>query len=76
MELASPTIEDGFKDCVNQGAEFITVQPFMLSPGRHSTSDIPNMVKDISKKYPSINYKMQPHFGTHHKIAEIILESL
>ena len=74
MELADPTIEDGINQCINQGATSIVVQPFMLSPGRHSVSDIPNMVKDIAKKHPNISITLGKHFGTHQKIAEIILE--
>ena len=40
MELASPTIEDGINECIKKGATHIIAQPFMLSPGRHSTKDI------------------------------------
>ena len=74
MELADPTIEDGINECIVKGATSITVQPFMLSPGRHSVSDIPNMVKAIAKKHPTVSISVSPHFGPHKKIAELILE--
>ena len=48
MELAETYILDGFKSCVEQGATYITVIPFMLSPGRHSTQDIPNLCQEAS----------------------------
>ena len=51
-------------------------QPFMLSPGRHSTSDIPELVKEAAKQYPNIEYEIRPHFGQHYKVAEIITESI
>ena len=76
MEIAPPTIEDGFKACVEAGAEIVIAQPFMLSPGRHSTSDIPELVKEAAKQYPNIEYEIRPHFGQHYKIAEIITESI
>ena len=74
MELASPTIAEGIKTCVNQGATHITAQPFMLSPGRHSTSDIPNLVQEAAKKYPTLTVKTSNHLGIDTKLAELILE--
>ena len=51
MELADPDIATGFKNCVEAGATDVTVFPYMLSPGRHSTSDIPRMVADVARRY-------------------------
>src|SRR2546426_9564082 len=44
MELAEPTIQQGFDACVAAGADELIVHPYFLSPGRHSRSDIPRMV--------------------------------
>ena len=44
MELAEPSIDQGFADCVEAGADEVIAFPYMLSPGRHSTRDIPRMV--------------------------------
>ena len=74
MELASPDIEDGIKECVNRGATHIIAQPFMLSPGRHSTRDIPNLVKEAAKNYPEIKIETSGHFGLHPKIVDILLD--
>ena len=35
MELAEPSIEQGFARCVERGASMVVVHPFMLAPGRH-----------------------------------------
>ncbi len=74
MELAEPTIEEGIHACVQRGATEIVVQPYMLSPGRHSTSDIPRMVKEISEQYLNISIRVSSHLGVHTKIAEVLLE--
>ena len=74
MELASPTIEDGINECIKKGATHIIAQPFMLSPGRHSTKDIPNIVNEVAKKHPSITIETSSHFGLHSNIADIILD--
>ena len=74
MELADPTIADGIQTCIHQGATHIKVQPFMLSPGRHTTEDIPDMVHDIAKNHPNTVIEMGTHLGVHPKLASLILE--
>jgi sirohydrochlorin ferrochelatase len=74
MELATPDIATGFASCVEAGATDVTVFPYMLSPGRHSTSDIPRMVADVARKYPQVTFSVTPAFGLHEKLAEVVLE--
>jgi len=73
MELADPTIADGFTSCVESGATDVTVFPYMLSPGKHSTVDIPRMVSEVAASYPYVRYSVTPAFGVHEKLGELIL---
>ena len=74
MELAEPSIEAGFKSCVDAGATDVIVFPYMLSPGRHSTSDIPRMVGEAAVSFPGASFSVTPAFGVHEKLGEIILD--
>lgn len=74
MELCNPTIEDAFYLAASKGATEIIVHPYFLAPGRHSKTDIPNMVKEAASKYPNIKYKITEPLGIHDKILEVILE--
>jgi sirohydrochlorin ferrochelatase len=74
MELADPDIAAGFSGCVQSGATDITVFPYMLSPGRHSTADIPRMVGNVAKAFPNVSFNVTPAFGLHEKLAEVVLE--
>lgn len=74
MELAEPNIAAGFTSCVEAGATDVTVFPYMLSPGRHSTSDIPRMVADVARRFPQVSFSVTPAFGLHEKLAEVVLE--
>lgn len=73
MELAPPTIAEAFASCVAEGAGEIVVFPYMLSPGRHSTSDIPRMVAAAAKDHPSVTFSVTEAFGVHEKLAEVVL---
>ena len=74
MELAEPSIEAGVRACIGAGATELIVFPYMLSPGKHSTGDIPRMVSDAMRGFPPINVRVTSAFGVHEKLAELILE--
>ena len=74
MELAEPDIAQGFTDCVRAGATEVTVFPYMLSPGRHSTTDIPRIVSRTAEKFPDVTFSVTPAFGVHEKLGELILD--
>jgi sirohydrochlorin ferrochelatase len=73
MELAEPTIEQGFDACVRDGAEEVVVSQYFLSPGRHSTQDIPRLVSEAASRHPGVLYRVSEPLGLHQKIAEAVL---
>ncbi len=74
MELVEPTIEQGFAACVREGATAVVVHPYFLSPGRHSTTDIPRMVAEAAQGFPGVEYCVTAPLGVHEKIGEVVLE--
>ena len=74
MELAEPSIEQGFEACVNAGATQVVAFPYMLSPGKHSTRDIPRMVAQVAARFPHVSYNVTPAFGVNERLAEAVLE--
>jgi sirohydrochlorin ferrochelatase len=74
MELAEPTIEQGVQTCIQEGATEIIVHPYMLSPGRHATQDIPQMVREAAKDFPNMTITTTAPLGLHEKLADIVLE--
>jgi sirohydrochlorin ferrochelatase len=73
MELAEPTIAQGFANCVEAGATDVVVFPYMLSPGRHSTTDVPRIVREAAANYPGVTFSVTPAFGIEEKLGEIVL---
>lgn len=74
MELAEPLIPAGVDSCVAAGATELIVFPYMLSPGKHSTRDIPRMVGEAAQRYANVRVRVTEAFGVHSKLAEVILE--
>ena len=74
MELAKPSIAAGFRRCVEDGATEVVAFPYMLSPGKHSTRDIPRLVAEAAATHPGVAYRVTEAFGLHEKLAEVVLE--
>jgi sirohydrochlorin ferrochelatase len=73
MEIAAPSIADAFASCVRLGATRVVVHPYFLSPGRHSTTDIPRMVAQAAGHYPHVAYHVTQPLGLDEKIAQVIM---
>lgn len=73
MELAEPSIARGFADCVEAGADEVVAFPYMLSPGKHSTRDIPRLIREAAAPYPGVRFRVTPAFGVHEMLAAVVL---
>jgi sirohydrochlorin ferrochelatase len=73
MELAEPTIAQGIASCIEAGAREVIVFPYMLSPGRHSTSDIPRMVNEVAMHHVGVRFSVTEPFGIDEKLGQVIL---
>ena len=74
MELCEPSIAAGVRNCIEAGATELIVFQYMLSPGKHSTGDIPRMVAAAAEEFPELDVRVTNAFGVHEKLAELILE--
>ena len=73
MEIAAPSIEDGVDACVDAGAREIVVCPYMLAPGRHSTTDIPRLVEEAVRKHNGVKARVTEPLGLDRRLAEVVL---
>jgi sirohydrochlorin ferrochelatase len=74
MELCEPSISSGVRNCMSAGATELIVFPYMLSPGKHSTGDIPRMIAAAAASYPALEVRVTNAFGVHERLAELILQ--
>ena len=63
MELAEPTLRQAYARCVQRGAGDIIVCPLFLSPGKHMTTDIPQMVRDAAREFAGTTCRVANPLG-------------
>lgn len=73
MELAEPTIAQGFAECLARGADEIVAVPYMLAPGRHVTYDIPRLVAEAADAHPGVPFHVASALGVDAGLARVVL---
>ncbi len=76
MELCDPTIEQAFDRCVGQGATLVIIHPYFLSPGRHSTTDIPTLAAAAAARHRGVKFHVTQPLGLDDKIAAVMVERI
>ncbi|WP_338754495.1 sirohydrochlorin chelatase [Bacillus sp. FJAT-52991] len=76
LELAEPTIEQGFARCVEQGATEIIVFPFLLLAAGHAKKDIPLELTRVHSRFPHIHVHYAEPLGVHEAIVDILIERM
>ncbi len=76
LEIEHPSIPEGLEICINQGANDIAVLLNFLNSGRHVNNDIPEIVAQVSKKYPQVKISISNPVGQHPKIGDLFIDLL
>jgi precorrin isomerase len=76
MSLMRPHFEETFKRVVTQGAKTILVLPYFLNEGVHIKLDIPLMMQDIGKHYPSIRLVMGMPLGFDRLLVDLVAKRI
>lgn len=76
LELASPTIEEAFINCVQKGATKIIALPVLLLTAVHAKVDIPNELARLSALFPGIELEYGRPIGVHRKMIDTLIERI
>jgi sirohydrochlorin ferrochelatase len=71
LEIARPTILEGFQRLVARGIERVTVMPLLLFAAAHARRDIPAAVERARAAHPEWEIRLAPHLGCHPALVEL-----
>ncbi|HEY8431090.1 MAG TPA: CbiX/SirB N-terminal domain-containing protein [Sandaracinaceae bacterium] len=72
LELAPPTIAEGFDACVAAGANEVVVVPVFLAPGRHASEDVPRLAREAAERL-GVAWRVADVLGADPLLAELVL---
>jgi sirohydrochlorin cobaltochelatase len=70
LEFARPTIEEGLRTLIEQGARRITAVPGMLMAAGHAKNDIPSELNDFQAANPAIDITYGTELGLHARMLQ------
>lgn len=76
LELAYPTIEQGFEACIEQGATRIAIVPLLLLTAAHAKHDIPEEIHKVYERYPQVEVLYGEPFGVDERVVDILVERI
>ena len=76
LELAEPTIPQGARTCLDQGARVVLMLPFFLSAGAHVAGDLERYRSELSEEFPHVSFRLCPPLGLHPLIVDVVFDRL
>jgi sirohydrochlorin cobaltochelatase len=80
LELSTPDLPSTVSTLAAAGATSISIIPMFLGVGRHAREDLPQIVAELRRNFPSLHFSLAPAVGENTKLvqllADIALESL
>lgn len=76
LELSEPSIEEGFRNCIEKGATTVYIIPVLLLTAAHAKKDIPEILEKLSIEYPDVHIKYGKPIGVHPQMVEIVADKI
>jgi len=74
LELAEPSIPDGLRAAIREGATQLTVVPYFLSAGRHVVTDIPAEIEIVRREFPDADIVLTTYVGAASEMTGLLLQ--
>jgi sirohydrochlorin ferrochelatase len=76
LEVVEPTIPQGARRCVEQGATRVSILPYFLSAGAHVVEDLERIRADLALEFPDVQFALCRPLALHPLLIEIVVERL
>ena len=76
LEIADPTIPEGARRCIEQGACQILMLPYFLSAGAHVVNDLQRHQRELASEFPNVSIELCRPLGLHPLLIEVVLQRL
>ncbi|HEV8070539.1 MAG TPA: CbiX/SirB N-terminal domain-containing protein [Planctomycetaceae bacterium] len=76
LEVVEPTIPQGARRCVEQGATRVSFLPYFLSAGAHVVEDLERIRADLALEFPAVRFVLCRPLSLHPLLIEIVVDRL
>lgn len=65
LELTDPDLNTALTELVGVGMQHIRIVPMFLGTGKHAREDLPQLVRQLRERHPSIDIELLGPIGEH-----------
>ena len=76
LELAAPSVGEALDALAAAGGREVFLHPFFLSPGRHTSEDLPALIREACKRNPGLTVHLTPPLGVGEGMIAVVLEQI
>jgi sirohydrochlorin ferrochelatase len=73
LEIADPTIPEGARRCIEQGACRVLMLPYFLSAGAHVVNDLKRHQRELASAFPEVSIELCRPLQLHPLLIEVVL---
>lgn len=74
LEIARPTIGEAYASLVAAGCERIVVHPYFLYPGAHTTTDIPEALRQAAAAHGELPWVLTEPLNLDPRIVDVVAD--
>lgn len=74
LEVARPTIGEGYAELVAAGCDHVVVHPYFLYPGSHTATDIPAALDEARRVAPGVGWTITAPLDLDERIVDVVLD--
>lgn len=74
LEIARPTIAEGYAALVAAGCERVVVHPYFLYPGAHTTTDIPAALREAAAAHGDLPWVLTEPLNLDPRIVDVVAD--
>jgi len=74
LEWSTPTLEEACQSLIAQGAQEISILPLFLGVGKHARQDLPELVAQMTARWPNIAFQLQAAVGENARLVALLAD--
>jgi len=74
LQHGSPDLAGAMRICVAEKVTRVVIVPFFMQTGMHVTADVPDIVRELQARNPSMAITLTDAVGTHPLMVDIVID--
>ncbi len=73
LQFQEPSLHEAARSLAEAGFDYIVLVPYFLFQGFHTQNDIPAVLREVEKDFPSVRFSVAKPLGFDPLLADIVL---